>query len=208
MRHTEKSASERVCGLHSRRNGGVFLCVLNVDAGDAHDPDQASGGSSDGGDGDDDGGDDVEDGGEGDMSSSKRIVTSFNLDDVSSSEEEGDGEEDEDAGDDESDDDGGGLPTKKAKKANEGAAGKRVHWGEEGDDEDYHEGVGSKRQRQTQANVFAGVSAEGADTDASMEEQMRQLDQQDEKAQRAGGGVAGQAELRRAREALRWAVDD
>ncbi|CAM9236547.1 unnamed protein product [Scytosiphon promiscuus] len=85
-------------------------------------------------------------------------------------------------------------------------AGKRVHWGEDGDDEDEQDrqdGAGSKRRKQAQANVFAGVSKEGADTDASMEEQMRQLDKQDEKARKAGGGVAGQGELRRAREALR-----
>lgn len=172
--------------------------MLDVDAGDAHDPDQDSdgSGSSDAIDGDGDAGDDD---GEQDQSSSNRIVTSFNLDDVSSSEEEqGDG-------DDESEDEGDELQGKKGEK---GGAGKRVHWGEKSDDEDQREGAGSKRRRQeAQANVFAGVSGEGGDTDASMEEQMRQLDQQDEKARKAGGGVAGQGELRRAREALRCVVE-
>ncbi|CAM9124007.1 unnamed protein product [Hapterophycus canaliculatus] len=172
--------------------------------GDAHDPDQDSEGSgSSGGRESDDERDNFGDDGEGDMSSSKKIVTSFNLDDVSSSDEGEEGDGDREG---ESDDDGDDIPTKKAKGEEKGGAGKRVHWGEEASDEDeeeYHEGGGSKRRKHVQANVFAGVKGEGADADASLEEKMKQIDQQDEKARRAGRGVAGQGELRRAREALR-----
>lgn len=64
-------------------------------------------------------------------------------------------------------------------------------------------GGGKRPRQQQQANVFAGVAGEGVDAAASVEEQMMQLDEQDEKARRSGGGVAGQGELRRAREALR-----
>lgn len=174
-----------------------------VGTGDAHDPDQAWEGGSDV---DDD--DDIDDGDEGGgaTSSSTRIVTSLNLDDVSSSEEEEDG-------DDSDGNDGGGAAAadggrgeKKASKHGSGREGKRVHWGQEEaeEDADGRGGGGGKCSRQQQANVFAGVKGAGMPDD-SVEEKMRQLDQQDEKARRAGGGVAGQAELRRAREALRLA---
>lgn len=170
-----------------------------VGTGDAHDPDQASEGGSDVGDNDDI--DDSEKG-EGPASSSTRIVTSLNLDDVSSSEEE------EEEGD-ESDGNGGGGGSRgeqKASKHGSGREGKRVHWGQDEAEEDVDGGGGGggKRPRQQQANVFAGVKGAGVPDD-SVEEKMRQLDQQDDKARRAGGGIVGQVELRRAREALRLA---
>lgn len=166
----------------------------SVVPGDVHDPDQVSEGSESSGDdvGEDDGG--------GASSSSKRIVTSLNLDDVSSSEEEDEGND----GDEGEDGDAGG--DEHAAISGSGRGGKRVHWGgeeEEREDEDGGGLGGGKRLRQQQANVFAGVADEGADAVASVEEQMMQLDEQDAKARKAGGGVAGQGELRRAREALR-----
>lgn len=51
-----------------------------------------------------------------------------------------------------------------------------------------------------QGSVFAGVR--GKDVDAAVEKQMMQLDKEDESARRRVG-VAGQGELKRAREALR-----
>lgn len=159
--------------------------------GDAHDPDQASeGGESSGDDLDDDEGEGAA------SSSSKKIVTSLNLDDVSSSEEEDEGnEEDKDADGEEGDE--------TAATRGSGRGGKRVHWGGQEGEEREDEDGGGKRPRQQQANVFAGMAGEGVDAAASVEKQMMQLDEQDEKARRSGGGVAGQGELRRAREALR-----
>lgn len=71
---------------------------------------------------------------------------------------------------------------------------------EQDDDEDNRHSKGP-----TQANVFAGVRDEGA-VDAMVEEQIVRLDKQDQKA-RKGRGAAGQAELKRAREALRYPRD-
>ncbi|CBJ28736.1 conserved unknown protein [Ectocarpus siliculosus] len=164
--------------------------------GDAHDPDQASEGD---GSSDDDGNDDgdISESGDGTAaSSSRKMVPSLNLDDVSSSEE---GEEDED------DEDGDMTASSPPKRGSGQGAGKRVHWGGREDEEDGGGGGagGGKRQRQQQASVFAGVRGGDVDTGASVEEQMKQLDEQDEKARRDGGGIAGQGELRRAREALR-----
>ncbi|CAM9635717.1 unnamed protein product [Pylaiella littoralis] len=169
--------------------------------GDARDPEQASEGGSDI---DDD--DDSEEGGGGGeaVSSSTRIVESLNLDDVSSSsEEDGNGDGDDDGSDDDSGGDGG-RGEKRASKHGSGGKGKRVHWGGQETEGDANGGNGSggKRPRQQQSNVFANVKGQEM-PDASVGEQMRQLDRQDERARRAGGGVAGQGELRRAREALR-----
>lgn len=133
----------------------------------------------------------------GAVSSSKRIVTSLNLDDVSSSEEEDDDGDDGDAAGGDDDD----LVEEKGAKGKGRKYGKRVHWGGEDTDADGAGVGGGKRPRQPQASVFAGVREDGMD--ASVEEQMMQLDKQDEKARKAGVGVAGQAELRRAKEALR-----
>eukprot|EP00903_Cladosiphon_okamuranus_P010306 g9754.t1 len=175
----------------SRKNLGTAI------AGDVHDPDQAS----DGGESASDDVDDDEDGeGGGATSSSKRIVASLNLDDVSSSEEEDEGDDEDDGGD--GDGDGGGDGKTVMRESGRGR--KRVHWGgEEKDDEEGAGLGGGKRPRQQQVNVFSGVAGEGVNAAASVEEQMIQLDEQDEKARRSGGGVAGQGELRRAREALR-----
>lgn len=52
-----------------------------------------------------------------------------------------------------------------------------------------------------QANMFSGVREERG-VDAMVEEQIMQLDKQDEKAKKERG-VAGQGELKRARDALR-----
>ncbi|CAM9142328.1 unnamed protein product [Ectocarpus sp. 12 AP-2014] len=166
--------------------------------GDAHDPDQASEGDGSSDDDDDDDADgDMTESGEGTAaSSSRKMVPSLNLDDVSSSEE---GEEDED------DEDGEKTASSTSKRGSGQGEEKRVHWGGREDEDDGGGGGagGGKRQRQQQASVFAGVRGGDVDTGASVEEQMKQLDEQDEKARRDGGGVAGQGELRRAREALR-----
>lgn len=125
-------------------------------------------------------------------------MTSLNLDDVSSSEEEdeGDGEDDDDDGD------GGGGGDGKTAMRGSGRGGKRLHWrGEE--EEGEGEGLGGGKRPRQLANVFAGVAGEGVHAAASVEEQMMQLDEQDDKARRSGRGVAGQGELRRAKEALR-----
>lgn len=168
----------------------MVLVLSYVGTGDAHDPGQASEGV------DDDYVDDSEGGGA--VSSSAKIVTSLNLDDVSSS------EEDDDADDSDGHDEGDDRGEKSASKHGIGREGKRLHWGgeEAEEDSDGGHGGGSKRLRQQQENVFAGVKGERM-PDTSLEEQMRQLDKQDEKSRRAGGGVVGQGELRRAREALR-----
>lgn len=160
--------------------------------GDAHDPDQASEGDDSSADDDDD----DDDMGESE-SGERKMVPSLNLDDVSSS--------DEDEGDEDDEEDGEKAASSTSKPGSGQGAGKRVHWGGQEDEEDGGGGGagGGKRLRQQQASVFAGVRGGDVDAGASVEEQMKQLDEQDEKARRAGGGVAGQGELRRAREALR-----
>ncbi|CAN0288078.1 unnamed protein product, partial [Ectocarpus fasciculatus] len=160
--------------------------------GDAHDPDQASEGD-DSSDDDDDDDDDMGESGE------RKMVPSLNLDDVSSS------DEDEDEGDEDDEEDGEKAASSTSKRGSGQGAGKRVHWGGQEDEEDGGGGGagGGKRLRQLQASVFAGVRGGDVDAGSSVEEQMKRLDEQDEKARRAGGGVAGQGELRRAREALR-----
>lgn len=187
--------------MHTSLNiAGRPPALLSVFPGDAHDPDQ----TSDGGESSD--GDVDQDEGERAASSSNRIVTSLNLDDVSSSseEDEGAGESWGDGADGDDGDEGG---DEEAATRGRGRGGKRVHWGEQEEGEREGEDAGGvgrgKRPRQQQANVFTGVAGEGVDVAASVEEQMMQLDEEDEKAKRSGGDVVGEGELRRAREALR-----
>lgn len=76
---------------------------------------------------------------------------------------------------------------------------------EDGDQEQDDNDDDRRFEGATQANVFAEVRDEGA-VDAMVEEQIVRLDKQDQTA-RKGRGAAGQAELKRAREALRCARD-
>lgn len=154
--------------------------------GDAPDPEASDGGGSS-----------DEDGGGLEGAGGASMVTSLNLDDISSSEDDAfdDNDQDDDDDDDNHDDDGD-IATDSdtvAMARREGgisAAAGRDEGGEEG-------GHG-----QLQANVFAGMRDE--DVDATVEAQIMRLDRQDTKAKRGrGAGMAGEGELKRAREALR-----
>lgn len=156
-----------------------FICVI----GDAPDPEASDGGSSS----DEDGGGGLE------AMGGAPAVASLNLDDISSS-------EDDDAFDDNDDDDDDDMETDgdDAAAVREGGVSAAAGGYEDGEGG----GRGGNERGELQANVFAGVR--GEDADATVDAKIMRLDRQDMKAKRRrGAGMAGEGELKRAREALR-----
>lgn len=155
--------------------------------GDAPDPEASDGGGSSN-----------EDGGGLEGTGRVSMVTSLNLDDISSSEDDAfdDNGQDDDDDDDDDDDMATGSDTVAVARRDGGLSAAA------GRDEDGEEGGRGNERGQLQANVFAGMR--GEDVDATVEAQIMRLDRQDTKAKRGrGAGMAGEGELKRAREALR-----